>query len=120
VIVFKKFDLCRRNTHPCSCNPEADYSGTDVPVIVAVAPGTITDPGPGELQTFCYTVTQVSEPFGLSHWLLGICPTITLDDIVNISVFIDDEEQTVIPGENVEIRTEENPDPAHRLRGTQI
>ena len=79
------------------CNPEADYSGTDVPVIVAVAPGTITDPGPGELQTFCYTVTQVSEPFGLSHWLLGICPTITLDDIVNISVFIDDEEQTVIP-----------------------
>ena len=48
---------------------------------------------------------------GLSHWLLGICPTITLDDIVNISVFIDDEEQTVIPGENVEIRTEENPDP---------
>lgn len=93
------------------CNPEADYSGTDVPVIVAVAPGTITDPGPGELQTFCYTVTQVSEPFGLSHWLLGICPTITLDDIVNISVFIDDEEQTVIPGENVEIRTEENPDP---------
>ena len=47
------------------CNPEADYSGTDVPVIVAVAPGTITNPGPGELQTFCYTVTQVSEPFGL-------------------------------------------------------
>ena len=95
------------------CENIADYSETQVPVIVELISVT---PGPGNNQTFCYTVTQVDEPIALSHWLLGICPTITLDDIVEVTVTINGEPQTVIldtddPDVNVEIRTIENPDP---------
>lgn len=92
--------------------PVADYTGTDIPVTVALdGDNSILNPGPGELQTFCYIVTQVEEPIALSHWLLGICPDITLEDLGEVTVFINDVEQEVIIGENVEIRTEENPDP---------
>jgi len=96
-----------------TCENIADYSETQVPVTVELVSVT---PGPGDNQTFCYTVTQVDEPIALSHWLLGICPTITLEDIVEVTVTINGVPQTVIldpddPDVNVEIRTIENPDP---------
>jgi len=95
-----------------ACPLVADYTGTDVPVTVALdEANSILDPGPGELQRFCYIVTQVEEPIALSHWLLGICPDITIEDLGEVSVTINGEEQEVILGDNVEIRTEENPDP---------
>jgi len=95
------------------CENIADYTDTQVPVTVELV--SIT-PGPGDNQTFCYTVTQEDEPIALSHWLLGICPTITLEDIVEVTVTINGEPQTVItdpddPDVNVEIRTVDNPDP---------
>jgi len=96
-----------------TCENVADYSETQVPVIVELVSVT---PGPGDNQTFCYTVTQADEPIALSHWLLGICPTITLEDIEEVTVTINGEQQTVIidpddPDVNVEIKTAEKPDP---------
>lgn len=94
------------------CPLVADYSNSDVPVTVALDEvNSILNPGPGQLQRFCYIVTQVDEPFALSHWLLGICPNITLEDLGEVTVTINGMEQEVILGENVEIRTEENSDP---------
>lgn len=94
------------------CPLVADYTDTQIPVTVALdEDNSILNPGPGELQTFCYIVTQVEEPIALSHWLLGICPDITLEDLGEVTVFINGEEQEVILGENIQIRTEENPDP---------
>ncbi len=100
-----------------NCVNIADYSDTDIPVRVELdLANSILVPGPGELQTFCYIVTQVDEPIALSHWLLGICPTLTLEDFGDITVSINGTPQTVItdpddPGVNVEIKTIDNPDP---------
>lgn len=64
------------------CPLVADYTGTDIPVTVALdEENSILNPGPGQLQKFCYIVTQVEEPTALSHWVLGICPDITEEDL---------------------------------------
>jgi len=90
-----------------TCELLADYSATQVPVTVVYdEANSIPIPGPGQLQTFCYTVTQVSEPFGLSHWVLVICPDITIDDLGEVTVTIDGVAQTVIKGTNVVIQTD--------------
>lgn len=47
----------------------------------------------------------------MSHFLLGICKNIKKEDIVSVTVVIDGKEKEVIWGENVEIKTEEKPDP---------
>ena len=71
-------------------------------------------PGIGEKQKLCYEVEGVGEDTArfadLSHFLLGICETITREDIADITVFVDGEQKTVVWGENVEIKTEEKPD----------
>lgn len=71
-------------------------------------------PAPGELQKFCYEIEGVGEDTSqfadLSHFLFGICETITKNDIAEITVAVDGMEQTVVWGENVEIKTEEKPD----------
>lgn len=93
------------------CDNIADYTETQIPVTVELdLDNSILTPGPGELQRFCYIVTQVDEPIALSHWLLGICPDITEDNLGDVRVFINDVEQDVIIGENVEIKTFDNPD----------
>ena len=52
----------------------------------------VLNPPAGENQRFCYRVTGVGEDnstyVDLSHWVLSLCPTITRDQIVNISVTI--------------------------------
>lgn len=71
-------------------------------------------PGSGEKQKFCYEVEGVGQDTSrfadLSHFLLGICKTITKEDIAEITVAVDGEPKTVIWGDNVEIKTEEKPD----------
>lgn len=71
-------------------------------------------PAEGEYQTFCYDITGVGEDTSqyvdLSHFLFGICNTITQEDIVMIRVTINGEPQEVIWGENIEIKTIEKPD----------
>lgn len=85
------------------CENTADYSGTNIPVTVELSDESILEPEEGELQRFCYIVTQVDEPIGLSHWILGICPTITEEELVDVTVTINEADQDVVIGENVEI-----------------
>lgn len=85
------------------CENTADYSGTNIPVTVELSDNSVLEPEEGELQRFCYLVTQVDEPIALSHWVLGICPTITEEELANVTVTINEVEQDVVIGENVEI-----------------
>lgn len=75
----------------------------------------ILNPGPGQKQRFCYDVDGVGQDTSLfadlSHFLLGICENITEEEIAEITVVIDGIPQEVIFGDNVEIKTEEHPDP---------
>ncbi|MDO4516035.1 MAG: hypothetical protein Q4C76_02720 [Bacillota bacterium] len=77
----------------------------------------ILSPAVGENQRFCYDVVAVGEDSSLyadlSHLVLGICDGIPAEEIVNITVVINDVPQEVVFGEggNVELRTDENPDP---------
>lgn len=103
------------------CPLVAVYTGTDIPVTIALnEEDSILNPGPGELQRFCYTVTQVDEPTALSHWVLVICPTITEDDLGEVTVTINGEEQDVIIGENVEIFNPPNTDPGGACSGIKF
>lgn len=56
----------------------------------------------------------------LSHFLLGICKEISQEDIVSVTVVIDGVPQEVVLGENVEIKTEENPDPPTGCAGIKF
>lgn len=71
-------------------------------------------PTAGQKQRFCYDVEGVGQDTSrfadLSHFLLGICETITREDIAEITVVVDGVPKTVIWGDNVEIKTEEHPD----------
>ncbi len=103
------------------CPLVADYTGTDIPVTVALdEENSILNPGPGQLQKFCYIVTQVEEPTALSHWVLGICPDITEEDLGEVTVFINGEEQNVIIGENVQIFTPPDTDPGGACSGLKF
>lgn len=71
-------------------------------------------PRQDEKQRFCYDIEGVGQDSSrfadLSHFLLGICETITREDIAEITVVVDGEPKTVIWGENVEIKTSDHPD----------
>ena len=71
-------------------------------------------PEEGAYQKFCYDISGIgqdtSDYADLSHFLLGICSNITQEDFAEITVTIDGEPQEVVWGENVEIKTRENPD----------
>ncbi len=74
----------------------------------------ILNPEAGENQKFCYDVEGVGEDSSLyadlSHFLLGICAEIEPSDIEEITVTINGVPQNVVWGDNVEIKTAENPD----------
>jgi len=106
------------------CNVDVDYSQTEVPFQIALdLENSILDPLPGQNQKFCYIVTgvgsDVPELKDLSHWVLGICDLITEDDIIveSITVVIDDEPQTVVFGDNVELI---DPDPTTGCSGLKF
>lgn len=101
------------------CSHEADYSkvmGDRVlPFVFTLNLETsILFPEEGQKQKFCYDIEGVGQDApkyaDLSHFLLGICGSIVQSDIVEIFVVIDGKEQTVVWGENVEIKTPEKPD----------
>lgn len=103
------------------CPLVADYTGTDVPVTIAFDEvNSILVPGPGQFQTFCYIITQVEEPTALSHFVLGICPTITEADLEAVTVFINGVEQNVIIGENVQIFNPPDTDPETGFPGIKF
>ena len=56
----------------------------------------------------------------LSHFVLGICKDISSENIAAISVIINGVTQDVVLGENVEILTEENPDPTTECAGIKF
>lgn len=101
------------------CSYQADYSqvmGDRVlPFVFTLdLEKSILFPEEGQKQKFCYDIEGVgqdsSEYADLSHFLLRICGSIVQSDIAEISVVIDGKEQTVVWGENVEIKTPEKPD----------
>lgn len=98
------------------CPETADYTDTNVPVTIAFD-GVTQNNG---TQTFCYIVTQVEEPTGLSHFVLGICPDITEEDIVNVTVTINGEPQEVVIGEDVEIFNPPDTDPTTGCSGIKF
>lgn len=83
---------------PPQCNIWIDYSTIMVdsrrlPFVVELdLTLSNLDPLPGENQRFCYRLTgkgaDTAEFIDLSHWVLSLCPTITVDEITNITVEI--------------------------------
>lgn len=102
------------------CNISIDYSQVGgkpvLPFLIALdLQASDLEPTPGNNQRFCYKITGIGEDkcnsADLSHFVLGICDKITEEEIKNISVTIDGDEQDVIFGDNVELRSASNPDP---------
>lgn len=103
------------------CNTRIDYSNIIIedrilPFVFELDLDlSVLNPSAGENQRFCYKVTGVGENIStyvsLSHWVLSLCPGITLEQITNIEVTIGDEKQTVIIGENVELFIPPDTDP---------
>ena len=56
----------------------------------------------------------------MSHWVLGICPTLTEVDLGEVTVTINGEEQDVIIGENVEIFNPPDTDPGGACSGIKF
>ena len=103
-----------------ACNYQIDYSlipGERIlPFIVSLnLEESVFYPEEGEYQKFCYDIIGVgqdtSQYADLSHFLFGICSSITEEEIAEITVSINGDPQTIIWGENVEIKTSEQPDP---------
>jgi len=118
---------------PTQCATEIDYSETtNFPFTIALdLESSILCPAEGQNQRFCYTVTGIGQDLptlnDISHFLLGICPDITEDQIIadSIEVLIDGVPQEVRFGEgvedpNVELKTEENPDPNSGCTGLKF
>lgn len=102
-----------------TCNNQINYSTVQgnriLPFLFALnLDKSILYPNEGQYQKFCYEITGIgqdtSEYADLSHFLFGVCDTITQKEIAEISVIINNEPQIVIWGENVSIKTKENPD----------
>lgn len=102
------------------CMNQVDYSqvqGTRIlPFVFTLnTEDSVLNPVPGQKQKFCYVVEGVGQDkpqfADLSHFLLGICKDITREDIAAVTVVVDGAEQEVKFGENVEIKTEDHPDP---------
>lgn len=101
------------------CNQQVDYSTIPgdriLPFVFSLnMDDSILYPSEGEYQRFCYDIIGVgqdtSQYADLSHFLFGICNTITQDDIIKITVSINGDSKKVIWGNNIEIKTAEKPD----------
>ncbi len=81
-------------------------------------------PAAGERQRFCYIVTARGEDTSryadLSHFVLGACDTLTLQDISDVTVTINGVPQQVTLGGNVQWRTQEAPDPPTGCAGLKF
>lgn len=126
-------------TMPCNCN-QARLAPCNLAIDYSTVPGervlpfritlnlidSVLNPSPGQNQRFCYDITALGEDrplfADLSHLVLGICDEIPEEEIVNITVVIDGVSQEVVFGEggNVELRTEERPDPPTGCSGLKF
>ena len=98
---------------------QIDYSGMTgerrLPFVISLnLEDSILTPSENEHQKFCYDIVGVGndqpQDADLNHLLFGICPFIKEEDIVDLGVSINDDPQTILWGENAEIKTAENPD----------
>ena len=112
-----------------TCSETVDYSKVTgnriLPFLFTLNEAdSVLHPEEGEYQKFCYDVTGVGQDApqyaDLSHFLLGICNEITEEDIIAVTVVIDGVPQEVVWGDNVEIKTEEKPDPPTGCVGIKI
>ena len=118
-----------------TCSSSVDYSQVPgekiLPFVFTLnEEDSILHPKEGEYQRFCYDVEGVDRTVltgsdgdkteNLSYFLLGICKNITKDNILDISVVINGIPQEVVWGENVEIKTEENPDSSTKCTGLKF
>lgn len=100
------------------CDLQADYSKENcfsetLPFIIGVNPiSSDWDPATGDPQRFCYQIMGVGEccptDRDLDYFILDICDDITLDDIVDVIVTVDNQQQTVELGINVRIVQDPN------------
>lgn len=111
---------------PCQCNclqcnTEVDYRTVEVEGIILPFKVeldldlSVLQPLPGDNQIFCYRITGLGSDNpnfkDLSHWVLSICPDITLEEIDTVTVTIDGVPQTVVIGENVQLFIPPQTDP---------
>lgn len=112
---------CNRAGTP-ACNLEIDYSTVPgeriLPFQISLnLTDSVLEPSIGENQRFCYDIVAVGRDSSvyadLSHLVFGICDKIPAEEIVNITVTINDVAQDVVFGEggNVELRSVDKPDP---------
>lgn len=111
------------------CSATVDYSKVSgeriLPFVFTLNEAdSVLEPKDGENQKFCYDVSGVgqdtSQYADLSHFLLGICKEIKQEDIVAVTVVIDGVPKEVVWGDNVEIKTEEKPDPPTGCAGIKF
>ncbi|MGD0153011.1 MAG: hypothetical protein ABSC17_04500 [Thermacetogeniaceae bacterium] len=104
-----------------TCNESFDFStiiveGRILPFLVQLdLAHSILNPGPGQNQRFCYTLTakgaDTSLYANLSHPVFSICSSIMTSQIVNITVVIDGVPQPVTFPGNVQLFVPPNVDP---------
>ncbi|MDD3412021.1 MAG: hypothetical protein PHY12_14550, partial [Eubacteriales bacterium] len=111
------------------CPRSADYSqvagNVILPFVFALdLERSILTPSAEENQRFCYTVTANGEDSSayadLSHFVLGICESVTADQLGEITVVRDGVPQRVVLGENVELKTVARPDPTTGCAGLKF
>ena len=118
---------------PCAralaCETSADYSVVPGDRILPFLFGLDEEnsrltPAAGENQRFCYNIAAKGHDSAgyadLSHFVLGICDTITADELANITVERDGVSQEVVFGENVELKTVQAPDPTTGCPGLKF
>ena len=112
-----------------SCQTTIDYSTvTASPALpfrfTLNTDSSVLSPAPGEPQVFCYTVSgqgaDTSQFADLSHFVLGVCDTMTYDDLLAVTVLVDGLEQPVVLGGNVTLRSPANPDPTTDCPGLKF
>ncbi|MDD3336628.1 MAG: hypothetical protein PHI98_14135 [Eubacteriales bacterium] len=103
-----------------ACSDFIDYSTVQgeriLPFTIALdLEKSILEPQTGENQRFCYQINGVGQDVptqaDLSHILFGICADIPASQLANITVTRNGIEENVVFGQNVELKTEEKPDP---------
>lgn len=115
--------------HSENCSTFINYA--DVPG-ERILPFTITldlersilQPDAGENQRFCYRIDGIGQNIpsqaDLSHILFGICHEIPITQLANITVTRNGSAETVIIGQNVELKTEAKPDPPTGCAGLKF
>lgn len=112
-----------------TCNTQADYAQVAASpalpfLFVLDEVNSLLYPVEGEQQKFCYNIigtgTDTSDYADLSHFVLVVCDTMTLDDIVSAQVTIDGQVQEVTLGGNVTIMTVAKPDPTTSCPGLKF